>query len=59
MRKAFLILEAFADYELWEKIKRNYTGLPKPKEGPLATDIDVELVRVIDVVRAALLLLVN
>lgn len=59
MRKAFLILEAFADYELWEKIKGNYTGLPKPKEGPLAIDIDVELVRVIDVVRAALLLLVN
>ena len=59
LRKTFFILEAFADYELWENIKGNYTGLPKPKDGPLIIDIHVDLVRVIAVVGTALLLLLN
>ena len=59
VKKNFFILDAFADYELWEKIKGNYTDLPKPKDGPLVIDIHVDLVRVIDVVGTALLLLAN
>ena len=55
----FIILGSYLETELWEQVKQNYTGFPRPLNGPLKVHMDVDSLQVIDVVVTLKLLTLN
>ena len=56
LKPFFIILGGYLETELWEQIKQNYSGFPKPLNGPLKVHIDVDTLQILDVVSTRKLL---
>ena len=59
LKTFFIFLGGYLEAELWEQIKQNYTGFPKPFNGSLKVHIDVDTLQIIDVVGTLKLLTLN
>ena len=59
LKTFFIFLGGYLEAELWEQIKQNYTGFPKPFNGSLKVHIDVDTLQIVDVVGTLKLLTLN